>query len=459
MSALIIEGRSLLFFPSRRTASMAAAGSGSGEGCSVGGDGGAKPNVTDLLRKLQLTEDEGAIADFSDDEEIATPPLVEWAVIGKVLSPSTVHVNTVRAAMKPAWGNPYGLKFRAIGQKCDNMFVAELGSKAVMERVLAGAPWMVGRHAVILKEYDEKLSASEIVFDRMEIWARIHNLSLGWMNQQQGSRAMSLIGTVIKMDVDADGKASGAFLRARVAIEIDKPLRRGVLLRMSRLEEPKWFAVQYEKLPFFCYGCGIMGHSEIECLNPVPHNEAGKFPYDVQLRAPEERRRKAQAFADAAAESFGSGSSSGSRPPRTNHSKSGAQRSFERGSCHTSSEPRDEEYPEVQSPLKAPASDPKDGASDGTNRRLNMDIVDDVRQTARKRKSKASMQTPDLNIPVGANAIIPVGLVNSRVNQLRGNSDCSGGSVEEAAKKQRRGSLSQNANSAAAAGGSPRRAQ
>jgi hypothetical protein len=41
--------------------------------------------------------------------------------------------------------------------------------KADLERVLSGTPWMVGRHTVILKPYDEKLSASEIVFDRMEL--------------------------------------------------------------------------------------------------------------------------------------------------------------------------------------------------------------------------------------------------------------------------------------------------
>lgn len=74
---------------------------------------------------------------------------------------------------------------------------------------------------------------------------------------------MGLIGNVVKMDVDGDGKASGAFLRARVAIEIDKPLRRGVLLRIRRMKEPKLFEAQYEWLPFYCFACGIMGHSEI----------------------------------------------------------------------------------------------------------------------------------------------------------------------------------------------------
>lgn len=115
------------------------------------------------------------------------------------------------------------------------------------------------------------------------------------------------------MDVDGDGKASGAFLRARVAIDLEKPLRRGVLLRMSKMEEPKWFGVQYEKLPFYCFACGVLGHSELECHQQVARDDKGKLPYDVQLRAPEERRRRLQSFAGAAADSFGSGASSVTR--------------------------------------------------------------------------------------------------------------------------------------------------
>ena len=46
------------------------------------------------------------------------------------------------------------------------------------------------------------------------------------MNQQRGFHVKSLIGNVIKMDVDGLGKVSGVFLRAQVAIEINKCLRR-----------------------------------------------------------------------------------------------------------------------------------------------------------------------------------------------------------------------------------------
>lgn len=53
-------------------------------------------NVTDLLRWLNLTEDEEVVADFSDEDvEKEDPPCEEWALVGKVISPSVVHVNTV----------------------------------------------------------------------------------------------------------------------------------------------------------------------------------------------------------------------------------------------------------------------------------------------------------------------------------------------------------------------------
>lgn len=124
---------------------------------------------------------------------------------------------------------------------------------------------MVGKHALILQHYDEHLKQSEIKFDRMEIWVRILNLPLGWMNQYRGEWAMSLVGTVMNMDMDKDGKASGSFLQARVAIEVAKPLRRGELLKTMNEGNLEWIDIQYEKLPFFCLACGIMGHSELEC--------------------------------------------------------------------------------------------------------------------------------------------------------------------------------------------------
>jgi predicted small integral membrane protein len=45
-----------------------------------------------------------------------------------------VLVNMVCAAMKQAWSNPISMKLRAIEEKGDNLFIAELGSSVDTER-------------------------------------------------------------------------------------------------------------------------------------------------------------------------------------------------------------------------------------------------------------------------------------------------------------------------------------
>jgi hypothetical protein len=60
-----------------------------------------------------------------------------------------LHISTIRAALRPAWGNPRGLSLKPAG---DNMFIAEFGTKADKDRVADGPPWVVGRHAVILQD-------------------------------------------------------------------------------------------------------------------------------------------------------------------------------------------------------------------------------------------------------------------------------------------------------------------
>ena len=159
-----------------------------------------------------------------------------------------------------------------------------------------------------------------------------------------------------------------------------------------------------------------------------------------------------------------------SRPPRARHSRSGDVRSSlgNEGSCYSSGfeeMKEDQEEKEVQSPLKQSGGADKEKvkAGSGASRQLDMQLVEPSRQKPRKRKSKGinpGTQTPDLNVPLeGSNAIVPVGLVNSRVSQLDVSADnTSDGSMIETLKKQRRGSA-QNARSATAVSDSPRRAQ
>jgi hypothetical protein len=250
--------------------------------------------VSDLFGKLNLTakENEALVLDDIEESDLA---VVKHAVIGKVLAPNPIQLQTIMAAMRPAWGNPRGLKARMVE---DYLFIAEFDTEMDKNRALEGSPWYigrqsVGRQAVILQDFNYDLRPSDVKFEEMAIWINILNLPFGLRNEKWGFELAKKIGRrVLKVDVDDQKRAVGKELRARIIISLNEPLSHGVSVFSSRRQRKEWYDVVYEKVPYFCFSCGIIGHSEIACSTPALRDEKGCLPYSEKLRAPEERKLK-----------------------------------------------------------------------------------------------------------------------------------------------------------------------
>ncbi|KAE8778582.1 hypothetical protein D1007_48482 [Hordeum vulgare] len=229
--------------------------------------GGSEDPVSEMMGRLRLTAAEAAAVVLDDGADEITVHS-RWTLVGKVLSPSTLHISTISSALRPAWGNPRGLLLNPAG---DNVFVAEFGKKSDMDRVKDGPPWVVGKHAVLLRDFDVDLKPRDMVFNRLKVWVRILNLPFGYMQKKFGTAIAGPIGiegSVPQVDCDATGRCWGSYMRARVEVDVDKPFRRGVTVFSQRRNTTEWFEVQYENLPHYCFSCGILGHSSIECKNP-----------------------------------------------------------------------------------------------------------------------------------------------------------------------------------------------
>ena len=72
-------------------------------------------------------------------------------------------------------------------------------------------------------------------------------------------------------------------MRVRVALQLDKPLRRGWYV--TNLEKERmWVTFKYERLPTVCYGCGKIGYDERHCAMP-PNDQTTEHQYGDWIRA------------------------------------------------------------------------------------------------------------------------------------------------------------------------------
>jgi hypothetical protein len=63
----------------------------------------ASKSVAAMMGRLQLTakESKAYVLEGDVDDMVGCP---EWVIVGKVLAPNTLHIEMIKAVIRPAWG-------------------------------------------------------------------------------------------------------------------------------------------------------------------------------------------------------------------------------------------------------------------------------------------------------------------------------------------------------------------
>jgi hypothetical protein len=223
----------------------------------------SEPSLEERLGGLKLQGEEDEDLDFSGEfEELIKD--VRWLALCRVHTTKPFSHAALFSAMRNAWAAAKEVTFKVLGS---NLFLVQLHCLGDWSRVMEGSPWLFRGAAVVMEEYDGFSNVNTYKLDKIPIWARIQGVPEGLMKKKElAEKVANKVGQLITVVVN-EGKINlTPYLRAKVWLYLDKPLVRVVPIT---LKERTVYLVQYEKLPGFCFHCGMIGHEITECGDGV----------------------------------------------------------------------------------------------------------------------------------------------------------------------------------------------
>lgn len=141
----------------------------------------------------------------------------------------------------------------------DKIFMFKFALEVDKRRVLVGCPWHFDRALIVLIEPKGIGNITTHAFTHTSFWVHLRNLPIMCMNADAVKEPGAVVGKVEEVESDDNGECIGKYARARILVDIAKPLKKIIFLEQD--EENKIpIPVLYERLLDFCYCCGKLGH-------------------------------------------------------------------------------------------------------------------------------------------------------------------------------------------------------
>ncbi|KAL5546661.1 hypothetical protein UlMin_006348 [Ulmus minor] len=194
---------------------------------------------------------------LEEDEEILSPDLeasllaqgersIDRSLVGCVLSTGPISRDAFVNMIKGVWKTKERFEVEAIRS---NKFVFHFLSIADRRRVFSGGPWCFQNKLLVLEEPTGVGDYSKMSFSKAPFWIQLHNIPVFCMSKTVGSILGNMVGLVQEVECDQNGLCLGTFIRVRAIIDVSKPLKRILKVRLGSDKELVTILLKYEHLP------------------------------------------------------------------------------------------------------------------------------------------------------------------------------------------------------------------
>nr|XP_023909009.1 uncharacterized protein LOC112020681 [Quercus suber] len=177
-------------------------------------------------------------------------------LVAKLFNKRRVSMEALLRTLKSMWQSIKDFEVRNL---TSNTVLILFSDEVDAMKIISQGPWPFDKYLIGLYKPSELESVDKARFDTTTFWIPIHNLPLSCMNRVNAKAIGSSLGRVEQVDASPNRECRGCYIRIRVIIDITQLLCRGHLMDMGD-SEPLWVSFQYERMPVFCYWCGLLNH-------------------------------------------------------------------------------------------------------------------------------------------------------------------------------------------------------
>ncbi|XBJ00303.1 hypothetical protein VPH35_020218 [Triticum aestivum] len=183
-------------------------------------------------------------------------------VVGRVLSPYPVDPKMVVNELR----GPWRLRGDAVAQRVtseDRRFIITFKEEGDRSHVLHAGPWHFRDDVVVLAAFDGRGNPEDVPLDSIKIWVQIWGLPVPLKTVEMGKVMGDKLGKVVAVS-HKDKMIVDEHLRVRAEHRVEEPLRKVIDTVETMLDgntKEVLYDVKYEKLPRFCFCCGVLGHT------------------------------------------------------------------------------------------------------------------------------------------------------------------------------------------------------
>lgn len=155
-----------------------------------------------------------------------------------------------------------------------------------LQKVMDGGSWTFEQSLLVYPKLEDREDPHLVTLNKSDIWIQVYDLPKGLISENIFVSIGNSVGSYVKSDPANLNGAWRMYVRIRVTMDVDKPIKRRLKVKREG-DEWSWVNFKYERLSMFYFVCGLLGHSERDC-NMVYDNLDKEImrAYGVYLRAP-----------------------------------------------------------------------------------------------------------------------------------------------------------------------------